>query len=138
MKSKNILFSFATLLILLFTTCKSEAQNSKQTSTSISDAKIEVIQFHSEHRCMTCNKIEKLSKEVLKDFPSIPFALVNVDDEKNEKKAEKFEAFGTALFLYNTTTGEKKDLTEFAFMNVGNEEKFIEELKRAIQAFQKS
>lgn len=135
MNSKNIFFSFAILIMLLFTACNSEAQNTKQTLTATSDAKIEVIQFHSEHRCMTCNKIEKLSKETLKDFPSIPFSLVNVDDEKNEKKAEKFEAFGTALFLYNPTTREKKNLTEFAFMNAGNEEKFIEELKKEINQF---
>jgi len=138
MKTKNIFLSFATLMMLLFTACNSEAQNAKQTSTTASDVKIEVIQFHSEHRCMTCNKIEKLSREALKDYPGIPFSLVNVDDEKNEKKAEEFEAFGTALFLYNPATGEKKNLTEFAFMNAGNEEKFIEELKKEIQAFQKS
>jgi ABC-type glycerol-3-phosphate transport system substrate-binding protein len=138
MNSKNIFLSIATLMMLLLTACNSEAQNAKQTSTATTDAKIEVIQFHSEHRCMTCNKIEKLSKEALKDYPGIPFSLVNVDDEKNEKKAEEFEAFGTALFLYNPATGEKKNLTEFAFMNAGNAEKFIEELIKEIQAFQKS
>lgn len=135
MNTKNIFLSFATLVMLLFTACNSEAQNNNQTSNAISDAKIEVIQFHSEHRCMTCNKIEKLSKEALKDYPGIPFSLVNVDDEKNEEKAEEFEAFGTALFLYDNATGEKKNLTEFAFMNAGNEKKFIEELKKEISQF---
>jgi len=138
MNTKNIFFSFATLMMLLFTACNSEAQNTKQTTNATSDAKIEVIQFHSEHRCMTCNKIEKLSREALKDFPSIPFSLVNVDDKKNEKKAEEFEAAGTALFLYNPKTGEKKNLTEFAFMNAGNKEKFIEGLKKEIDLFLKS
>lgn len=138
MKSKSIFYSFATLLMLLFTFCNSEAQNTKQTSTATSDAKIEVIQFHSEHRCMTCNKIESLTKETLKAYPNIPFSLVNVDDKKNEKKAEQFEATGTALFLYNPKTGKKKDLTDFAFMNAGNKEKFIEGLKKEIDLFLKS
>ncbi len=138
MKSKSIFYSFATLLMLLFTSCNSEAQNTKQTSTATSDAKIEVIQFHSEHRCMTCNKIESLTKETLKAYPNIPFSLVNVDDKKNEKKAEQFEATGTALFLYNPKTGKKKDLTDFAFMNAGNKEKFIEGLKKEIDLFLKS
>jgi hypothetical protein len=124
--------------MLLFTSCNSEAQNTKQTSTATSDAKIEVIQFHSEHRCMTCNKIESLTKETLKAYPNIPFSLVNVDDKKNEKKAEQFEATGTALFLYNPKTGKKKDLTDFAFMNAGNKEKFIEGLKKEIDLFLKS
>lgn len=138
MKSKNIFFSFATLMMLLFTACNSEAQNTKQTSTAASDAKIEVIQFHSEHRCMTCNKIEALTKETLKSYTNIPFSLVNVDDKKNEKKAEQFEATGTALFLYNPKTGKKKDLTDFAFMNAGNKEKFIEGLKKEMDLFLKS
>lgn len=137
MKSKSIFYSFVTLIMLLFMAFNSEAQNTKQTSSSRSEVKIEVIQFHSEHRCMTCNKIEELSKEALKDFPNTPFSLVNVDEEKNDQKAEEFEAFGTALFLYNPTTGKKKDLTEFAFMNAGNEEKFIQELKKEIRSFQK-
>lgn len=138
MKSKNIFFSFATLMMLLFTACNSEAQNTKQTSTATPDAKIEVIQFHSEHRCMTCNKIETLTKETLKAYTNIPFSLVNVDDNKNEKKAEQFEATGTALFLHNPKTGKKKDLTDFAFMNAGNKEKFIEGLKKEIDLFLKS
>jgi phosphoribosylanthranilate isomerase len=124
--------------MLLLTACNSEAQNTKQTSTTTSDAKIEVIQFHSEHRCMTCNKIESLTKETLNVYPNIPFSLVNVDDKKNEKKAEQFEATGTALFLYNPKTGKKKDLTDFAFMNAGNKEKFIEGLKKEIDLFLKS
>jgi phosphoribosylanthranilate isomerase len=138
MKSKNIIFSFATLLMLLFTVCNSEAQNTKQTSSLTSDAKIEIIQFHSEHRCMTCSKIETLTKETLKAYPNIPFSLVNVDDKKNEKKAEQFEATGTALFLYNPKTGRKKDLRDFVFMNAGNKEKFIEGLKKEIDLFLKS
>lgn len=138
MKSNKFILSFTTLVMLLFTACNSEAQNTKQTSTATSDAKIEVIQFHSEHRCMTCNKIEALAKETLKSYNNIPFSLVNVDDKKNEKKAEQFEATGTALFLYNPKTGKKKDLTDFAFMNAGNKEKFTEGLKKEIDLFLKS
>ena len=135
MKSKYIYFLFVTLMILFFTACNSEAQNTKQTSTATSDAKVEVIQFHSEHRCMTCNKIEALAKETLKSYKNIPFSLVNVEHKKNEKKAEQFEATGTALFLYNPKTGKKKDLTDFAFMNASNKEKFIEGLKKEIDLF---
>lgn len=87
---------------------------------------------------MTCNKIEALTKETLKAYPNIPFLLVNVDDKKNEKIAKQFEATGTALFLYNPKTGKKKDLTDFAFMNAGNKEKFIKELKKEIDLFLKS
>jgi hypothetical protein len=135
MNAKSIFLSLATMMMLLFTACNSEAQNTKEASMATSEANIEVIQFHSEHRCMTCNEIEKLSRETLKDYPNISFSLVNVDDEKNEQKAEEFEAYGTALFIYNSATGAKKNLTEFAFMNAGNEQKFLEELKKEIAQF---
>lgn len=135
MKTRNIFLLTVTMVMLLFTACNSKAQNPKQSSNSITDAKIEVIQFHSEHRCKTCLKIEELTRETLKSYPSITFSLVNVDDKKNEKKAEQFEATGTALFLYNPKTGKKKDLTDFAFMNAGNKENFMEGLKKEISQF---
>ena len=137
MKLKDKFMSLATLIMLLFTACGSEAQNTMQTSSLASDVKIEVIQFHSEHRCMTCNRIEFLTKETVKSYPNISFSLVNVDDKKNEQKAEKFEASGTALFLFNPKTGKKKDLTDFAFMNAENQDKFIVGLKREIDLFLK-
>ena len=138
MKTRILTSVFATFM-LLFVSCNGNAQTKKATAkTKATTAAIEMIQFHSEHRCMTCNKIEKLTRETLKEFKAIPFSLVNVDDAKNEKKAEQFEATGTALFLYNPKTGKKKDLTEFAFMNAGDEAKFKKELTKEIQLFLKS
>lgn len=132
---KKLSIIILTVLSIMFMTINSKAQQNKQIQLST----IEVIQFHSEHRCMTCLKIEKLTKATLAaSFPTIPFSLVNVDDKKNAKKAEQFEATGTALFLYNPKTGKKKDLTDFAFLKAGNEVKFQTELKKYIEEFIKS
>lgn len=136
--NKKILTSVIAIFLLLFVSHNGNSQTKKSVvKTTTVKPTIEVIQFHSEHRCMTCNKIEKLARLTLKDFPAIPFSLVNVDDTKNEKKAEQFEATGTALFLYNPKTGKKKDLTDFAFMNAGDVAKFQKELKKEIQLFLK-
>jgi len=132
----NTISSVMLLIAVFLTSCNSNAQNNSQKTTA-SASVIEVIQFHSEHRCMTCNKIEELTKKTLKMYPEISFKLVNVDDSKNEKIAEKFEATGTALFLNNTKTGKKMDLTDFAFMNARDEEKFVRELKKRIAEFSK-
>lgn len=137
MKIRKSLLSIVTVTFMLFTACSSEAQNAKESQTKSTSSEIEIIQFHSENRCMTCQKIETLTQKTLKDYSAIPFSLVNVDDAKNEKKAEEFEAYGTALFLYNPKTNKKKNLTEFAFMTAGNEEKFIAELKKEIDEFSK-
>lgn len=132
----KIFILFLLLISQVFESCNTEAQGTVQKDNSTT-ATIQVIQFHSEHRCMTCTKIESLTKESLKSYPQIQFSLINVDDKKNEKIAEQFEATGTALFLYNPTTKEKKDLTDFAFMNAGNKDKFIKELKKYIDDFSK-
>lgn len=137
MKTKNILFPLITLIVLLFSPDSTDAQKAKPVTDTKTATKMEVIQFHSEHRCKTCNTIESLTRETLKAYPGISFSLVNVDDKKNEKKAVMFEAFGTALFLYDPKTGKKKDLTDFAFLNAGNKSKFILGLKKEIDAFGK-
>jgi hypothetical protein len=134
---KNILLPVFLTLILLFVTVNIVAQGKiAVTAKSKVPATIEVIQFHSEHRCATCIKIEELTRETLKSYPTVPFLLVNVDDKKNEKIAEQFEATGTALFLYNSKNKKKQDISDMAFMNAGDKTKFIKELIKKIEAFQ--
>jgi hypothetical protein len=137
MKTNSSVFSVLILFLLLFSTCSSDAQTGKKSTASKVTSKIEVIQFHSEHRCVTCNKIETLTKATLKQLPGVPFYLVNVDAKENEAKAQQFEATGTALFLFDPASGKKQYLTDFAFMNANNENKFIEGLKKAIDLFKK-
>jgi hypothetical protein len=133
-KMKKIILSsvFATFMFL-FVSYNGNAQTKKTTTTTI-----QVIQFHSEHRCMTCNKIEELARIALKKYPTIPFSLVNADDKKNVKICAQFEASGSSLFLYNTKTKKIKNLTEMAFMNAGNQDKFINEFNKNMDAFLKS
>ena len=128
---KTILTSIFATLMLLFVFNIGNAQAKKTTT-------IQVIQFHSEHRCMTCNKIEELTKVALKKYPTIPFLLVNADDKKNEKQCTQFQAYGSSLFLYNSKTKKIKNLTEMAFMNAGDQNKFIKEFKKNMDAFLKS
>jgi len=130
MKKSILTFVFATVL-LLFVSNNGNAQ-SKTT------ASVQVIQFHSEHRCMTCNKIEELTKVALTKYPTIPFSLVNADDKKNEKQCTQFQAYGSSLFLYNNKTKKSKNLTEMAFMNAGDQDKFIKVFNKNMDAFLKS
>ena len=134
---KNLSFKLFAVIVLFISACNSqEKEKQKETVVVTSKPTIEVIQFHSEHRCITCMKIEKLTKATLaKSYATIPFKLYNVDDTANAKIAEQFEATGTALYLYNPKTGKKQDLTDFAFMKAGNETDFDVELKKSIVEF---
>ena len=134
---KSFLPSVIAGLLLLCLNFNANAQSQKKDKPVVVPT-VNMIQFHLEHRCVTCLKIEKLTRITLtKYFPAIPFSLVNVEEKKNEKMSEEFEATGSALFLYNPKTGKKKNLTEFAFMKVGNEKLFDTELKKFIQDFLK-
>ena len=134
---KSILLSIFATLMLLFVSNDGNAQT-KTTAVKSKASTVQVIQFHSEHRCMTCNKIEEITKIALKKYPTIPFSLVNADDKKNEKKCTQFQAYGSSLFLYNTKTKKIKNLTEMAFMNAGDQDKFIKEFNKNMDAFLKS
>ena len=134
MKTK-IIIVFA--VFTTFFSCKNEVKEDvKPIVENSKTTEVQLIQFHTEHRCVTCNNIEKLSKETIKGNDAISFVLYNVDDEKNAKVAEQFEATGTSLYLYNSKTKTIKDLTEMAFMYAKNEgEKFKTELQKEISEF---
>ncbi|WP_317173922.1 nitrophenyl compound nitroreductase subunit ArsF family protein [Tenacibaculum piscium] len=104
---------------------------------------MEVLDFHSTHRCMTCNAIEANTKYTLNTYfakelkeNKITFQVINVDEKKNEKIAEKFEASGTSLILNVIKNGKETqiNLTDFAFMNGNDQEAFSKELKDKINA----
>ena len=131
MKTLNFIPLLSMVLFALLT----NVVNAQTKSSVVAKPGVEIIQFHSEHRCVTCLKIEELTKEAIKSYKGMAFKLVNIDDVKNAKIAEKFEAAGTAVFIYNPKTGKKKDMTDFAFMNSGDKTKFIAGLKKEISAF---
>lgn len=139
MKKTMQLLAVLTIGFILTSCNGQDKSNATTLDTSIS--KIEVIDFHSTHRCMTCNAIEANTKFTLDTyFPKemkdekITFQVINVDKEENEKIAEKFEASGTALILNVIKNGKetKIDLTEFAFMEGNDQVTFSKELKAKI------
>lgn len=133
--------SLLVLVIGLLFSCKEKASKEVLKVEQLTN-QIEVIDFHSTHRCMTCNAIEANTKYTLDTYFSkeladqkISFQTVNVDEEANVKIAEKFEATGTSLFLNVIVDGKETqiDLTEFAFMSGNNQEEFSNELKSKLE-----
>lgn len=134
------IFSFL-LVSLILTSCNGQTTKKENQSQDKSISKIEVFDFHSTHRCMTCNAIEANTNFTLNTYfakelkdGKITFQVINVDKKENEKIAEKFEASGTSLFLNVIKNGKetKIDLTDFAFMNGNDKDKFSKELKTKI------
>lgn len=136
-------FRFLTVLAFTLMMASCNAQEKSNSSTNDHTAsKIEVLDFHSTHRCMTCNAIEANTKYTLQTYFSkevedgrITFQLINIDEAKNDQIAEKFEASGTSLFLNVIVNGKetKIDLTEFAFMYGNEKEEFSQGLKNKLE-----
>jgi len=124
---------------LLMYSCNGNAQ--EKSSSSTSENKIEVIDFHSTHRCKTCNAIEANTKFTLETYFAkelesgiITFQSINIDEEKNYAMAEKFEASGTSLFINVIIDGDEKifNLTNIAFQKGRDQEVFSKVLKDKI------
>ncbi len=137
---RTIKFFTVFAVSLILTSCNGQTKN-KDNSLDESISKIEVLDFHSTHRCMTCNAIEANAKYTLNTYFSdelkedkITFKVINVDKKENEKIAEKFEASGTSLFLNVIKNGKETqiNLTDFAFLNGNDREAFSKELKTKI------
>lgn len=133
----QITFFFVIAINLVFLSCNGQTQNNKASANS-TVSKIEVIDFHSTHRCMSCNAIEANTKYTLETYfaselknKTITFLVINIDEKKNEKMAEKFEVSSTALFLNVIINGKETqiNLTDFAFMNGNNKDTFSKQLK---------
>lgn len=130
-------------LVGVLVSCQGNAQTEKVAAASTSGIKqLEVLYFHSEHRCKTCLEIEKNTKAVLdnhfaKEVKSgkIVLKTYNVDDKANLKVCQKFDAFGSSLFLNKIAGGkeEQKNLTDFAFTNAFNVKAFEEKLVNYIK-----
>ncbi len=143
---KTFLFLAVLAFGLTFTSCYGQ-NNSNDQVVDQTISKIEVFDFHSTHRCKTCNAIEANTLYTVNTYFSeelkagkVTVQVVNVDEKENKAIAEKFEAFGTALFLNVIKSGKETqiNLTDFAFLNGNNQAKFSEKLKAKIETQLKS
>ena len=85
--------------------------------TDAKPAGIEVYYFHGTHRCNTCNTVEKVAVEALKQYygDQITLQSINREEEKNSALVKKYQIAGQTLLIVK---GDKtEDLTNIAFMN---------------------
>ncbi len=101
-------------------------------------AKVEIGYFHAERRCMTCNNVEKVSKQAVeKLYPEqhknglISYVAVNLDKQESKAIMEKFGATGQALIIISGN--QRVDLTSQGFMYANTQPRRLEDaMKKAI------
>ncbi|NTW33207.1 MAG: hypothetical protein HGB12_11395 [Bacteroidetes bacterium] len=130
------------------TISKSESKtDSKIAVTNSERSKVLIYNFHVTNRCPSCIAIEKATTKTLSAYFAtevkqgrIKRQVLNVDKKANKFISEKYEAFGSGLFVTRVFKGKETttDLTGDGFKFAKNkEEKFIEILKNKISEYLK-
>jgi hypothetical protein len=138
----NNLQKITVLLISIFCfSCTGKAQSSIS-KQEVKENTIEVFDFHTTNRCITCKAIEANTQYTLETYfaqelesGKITFKVINIDDDENYELAKKFKASGTSLFLniINSENEKQVDLTAFAFTYGKKKDVFSEKLKNKIE-----
>ncbi len=146
---KQTILLFATV-ITFFTACnnstpkeKTEVTTSETKPNAVKQNRLEVYCFHGTRQCESCKNMKANTKTALDTYfaaqlkdSSIVFSIVDVDDIKNEKLAEKFQATGTALMINKVVNGKDSiiDWSDFAFEKANEESEYITELRTKLQS----
>jgi hypothetical protein len=105
--------------------------------------KVEVFYFHFTRRCMTCNNVEKVSKETVETlYPAqvksgeITFKSVNLEEKDGEATGAKYKIEGQTLIVIS---GDKRvDLTDKGFLYANDSPaKLKAEIKKAVDGMLK-
>lgn len=129
------------------TIATNDTTNQNGSEAKVEQSKIMIYSFHVTNRCASCIAIEESTKKTLDTYfknevknGRIKLSVLNVDEKANEKIAEKYQAFGSGLFVTRIFKGKETtaDLTGDGFKYARNkQDKFIEVLKGKIQEFLK-
>ncbi|MBN2165104.1 MAG: thioredoxin family protein [Marinilabiliaceae bacterium] len=97
---------------------QSDANNSKTASVkNTKTTAVQVYYFHATRRCATCQAVETVTTEALKEYygNKIVFKSINRDEEKDNPMIAKYKVNGQTLLIVK---GDKVvNLTNDAFMN---------------------
>ena len=119
---------FAVVLLLLAGVSNSEAQ------TNVKASGVEVYYFHATNRCVTCEAVETVTKEALKQHYGDLLTLISInrEEDKDNPLLKKHQISGQTLLILK---GDKAvDLTTFAFMNARTKpEKLKAKIKDTIE-----
>lgn len=129
MNKKVIIFGLLLFLFSVFLTGCNNQNNLQEDSSKPNQEqgnqqenslveKIEVIDFHGNRRCFSCQTIEKYAKETLEEFfqpelrdGKITFESINVEEAQNKEIMQKYQARGSSLFI-NVIRDGKDNISE--------------------------
>ena len=138
----------STLSILLFIgvvavsaqCCKGATANNSSSAKVTCDenqkiSEVKVYYFHATRRCATCEAVEAVSKEAVKEYygDKVVFQSINREEEVEKALVSKYKISGTSLLIVK---GDKMvNLTNDAFLNArSNPDKLKSKLKATVDS----
>ena len=119
------------------------AGNNNESGQVKASGSTEVYYFHLSRRCMTCQTVEKVAEQSVKDlYPeavksgNVTFKSVNIEDKANKALVKKLKVSGQSLLIVNGQ--DKIDITDKGFLYAVNEpDKLKAEIKTILEKFVK-
>ena len=117
----------------IFISCNAQTDRQENTTNVAETDKVEVYYFHFNKRCVTCNAIESVSQEAIKEYygEKVSFAGFNLDKPTGKEKGEQLEVSGQTLLIVSGKT--KINITNEGFLNArSNPDKLKQIIKENI------
>jgi hypothetical protein len=118
--------------------CKKAAtdcESSKTTVQTKSNTDVHAYYFHATRRCATCQAVESVTREALKEYygDKVAFTSINREEERDNPMIEKYKISGQTLLIIK---GDKVvNLTNDAFMNARtNPDKLKAKIKATVDS----
>ncbi|MFO8234125.1 MAG: hypothetical protein R6U04_01790, partial [Bacteroidales bacterium] len=96
------LFFVAIIALGIQASCSSQNNGDRNTSEdSVSQDEVTVYYAHFKRRCVTCNTVEKVSKEAVAELydDAVSFRAINLDEPEGKKEGEKVGISGQCLLI---------------------------------------
>lgn len=121
---KTTLSAFILFFMMLTSCSGGKKQLREEPLVALNKDRVEVLYFHGKQRCVTCNAIERLTKEALDEHFSteladgkIVFRVIDISEKENEALADKYEVSWASLFINQWHDSEEisENMTDFGF-----------------------
>lgn len=105
-------------------TAKKTATHTEQavnTNQAAQAKPLQILYFHGKQRCITCNAIERLTREVVDSIGSdkIAMRILDISKAQNQPLAQKYEVTWSSLILEHN--GKAENLTKMGFSYAKNQ-----------------
>ena len=136
MKRFSLLLTALLLSMLIF-------PNSELNSKSDKDY-VKVIYFHGDFRCTTCNRLEKFTKETVRETfkkelknQLVKLEIINFDKDENKHFTDDYNLFNQALIVVKYKNGKQKEWKnlEKIWEYSGDQSKFSDYVEKEIKKY---